>query len=276
MPSRVRTDQGGENVGVWQEMEQKRGPNRGSYLAGTSTHNQRIELPWRDVFRCVAHIFYYTFQVMGENGLLNMDNPIHKSALHYVFLPRINRAITSFKTAWNNHPLKTEHNWSPQRIWSNGIVDIRNRTLNGLILNMDNPIHKSALHYVFLPRINRAITSFKTAWNNHPLRTEHNWNPQRIWSNGIVDIRNRTLTAVVEITEAEPDVDDLEWYGFDPAAPTPMAEELPTVEVDDATLLSDRILDQLCTVVNKLQESNHGIDIYTHCLTTLQGLVTNE
>ena len=58
-----------------------------------------------------------------------------------------------------------------------------------------------------------------------------------------------------------------------------MDEELPAVEVDDATLLSDRILDQLhvCTMVNPLQESNrYGIDIYTHCLTTLQGLVTNE
>ena len=146
-----------------------------------------------------------------------------------------------------------------------------------VLLNMDNPIHKSALHYVFLPHINRGITSFKTAWNNHPLRTEHNWSPQRIWSNGMVDIRNRTLTAVAEIAEAEPDVDDLKWYGFDPAAPTPMDEELPIVEVDDATLLSDRILDQLCTMVNPLQESNrYGIDIHTHCLTTLQGLVTNE
>ena len=128
LPSRVRTDQGGENVGIWQEMEQ-RGPNRGSYLEGTSTHNQRIERLWRDVFRCVAYNFYNTFQVMEESGSLNMDNPIHISALHYVFLSRINRAITSFKTAWNNHPLRTEHNWSPQRIWSNGMVDIRNRTL---------------------------------------------------------------------------------------------------------------------------------------------------
>ena len=93
----------------------------------------------------------------------------------------------------------------------------------------------------------------------------------------MVDIRNRTLTAVAEIAEAEPDVDDLEWYGFDPAAPIPMDEELPTVEVDDATLLSDRILDRLCSMVNPLQESNrYGIDIYTHCLTTLQSLVTNE
>lgn len=97
-------NQGGENVGVWQEMEQRRGPNRGSYLAGTSTHNQRTERLWRDVFRCVTHIFYYTFQVMEESGLLNMDNPIDKSALQFVFLPRINRAVISFKTARNYHP----------------------------------------------------------------------------------------------------------------------------------------------------------------------------
>ena len=107
LPTRVQTDQDGENVGVWQEMEQRRGPNRGSYLAGTSTHNQRIKRLWRDVFRCVAHIFYYTFQVMEENGLLNMDNPIQKSALQFVFLPCINRTITSFKTAWNYHPLRS-------------------------------------------------------------------------------------------------------------------------------------------------------------------------
>ena len=61
----------------------------------------------------------------------------------------------------------------------------------------------------------------------------------------------------------------------------PLRNVLPHVHhshsIDDATLLSDRILDQLCTMVNPLQESNrYGIDIYTHCFTTLQGLVTNE
>lgn len=93
----------------------------------------------------------------------------------------------------------------------------------------------------------------------------------------MVDIRNRNLTAVADVAEAEPAIDVLEWYGFDPAAPTPMDEELPTEEVDDPTLLSEHILDQLRTLVNPLQESNrYGIDVYTHCLTTLQGLVANE
>ena len=34
----------------------------------------------------------------------------------------------------------------------------------------------------------------------------------------MVDIRNRNLPAVADVAEAEPAIDDLEWYGFDPAA----------------------------------------------------------
>ncbi len=70
VPSRIRTDKGGENVLIWQEMEHLRGPNRGSYLAGTSTRNQRIERLWRDVWMYVCYQFYYTFQAMEVEGEL--------------------------------------------------------------------------------------------------------------------------------------------------------------------------------------------------------------
>ena len=65
LPSRVRTDRGGENFLIGEYMLQNRGTGHGSIIMGQSTHNQRIEQLWRNLFSgCVS--FYYHFLSNGR------------------------------------------------------------------------------------------------------------------------------------------------------------------------------------------------------------------
>ena len=65
-PSRIWTSKGGKNIRIWERMAGLREANRGSYVAGSSVHNQRIERLWRDVWNYVCDKFYYVFRAMDD------------------------------------------------------------------------------------------------------------------------------------------------------------------------------------------------------------------
>ena len=74
LPSKVRADRGTENNLVATFMESC---NSGSFIAGKSCHNQRIEWLWRDLFVGCTSVFYCVFIFLEENMHLEISNNIH-------------------------------------------------------------------------------------------------------------------------------------------------------------------------------------------------------
>ena len=132
VPSRIRCDQGRENVLVVQHMLHHRGIDRHSALVGSSVHNQRIERLWRDLHRCTTQLFYRLFYYLEYNHLLNAVNEKHLFALHTVFLHRINKALEDFKNAWNHHGVRTEKGMTPHQLFTSGMLKLKHSGLTAM------------------------------------------------------------------------------------------------------------------------------------------------
>ena len=92
---------------------------------------------------------------MEAVGVLDPDNEIDLFALHCLYLPRINNSLEEFTKAWNKHPLRTEQNWSPYKIWANSVIrgeiDHHIPELESFGLDEEGPIADEQVNTVLVP-----------------------------------------------------------------------------------------------------------------------------
>jgi hypothetical protein len=95
-------------------------------------------------------------------------------------------------------------------------------------LDVDNTINLFCLHYIYLPRINAALTIFTEEWNNHGLRTEYNFTPKQLFYGGVIEYGIHGTSAENNVNTGE-----LAEYGVDWDGPIAEREEEEEDGYDD-------------------------------------------
>ena len=72
---------------------------------------------------------------MERMGILDVNNAIHISVLHFVFSPRIQKDLDQWRLAHSNHPVRIEKHETPNQLWHKGVY-LNRSTMSTAIQNI--------------------------------------------------------------------------------------------------------------------------------------------
>ena len=64
------------------------------------------------------------FDHLESIGTLDPTNELDVFCLHFVYIPRSNSHLTSWQKAWIKHLMRSEHNLTPEQLWTIGLQRI--------------------------------------------------------------------------------------------------------------------------------------------------------
>ena len=117
--------------------------------------NVRIERLWRDTFRCVLSVFHQLFYFLEDREKLDPTSEQDLFCLHFVYLPRINKALEDFKNGWNNHALTTECCRTPLQLFTSGSLSCGERLSDAGYVTLTSGLDP---HGVTVPEMNFLLT----------------------------------------------------------------------------------------------------------------------
>ncbi len=74
------------------------------------------------MWTAVTSVYYDVLHYLEEANYLHTADQTHLFCCHYTFLPRLQDDLNLFRDGWDNHPLRTEHNMSPNQLWELGQI----------------------------------------------------------------------------------------------------------------------------------------------------------
>ena len=77
------------------------------------------------LMQCPNFVFYH----MESTGLLNPLDSVQLYALHFIFLPRINKVLSDFINGWNKHTLSKTGGQTPLKLYTKEMVRLRQSNL---------------------------------------------------------------------------------------------------------------------------------------------------